>query len=183
MQSQNAISMLSSPGVKYGLLGGAVVVFYFLILYFIKADLFLSPLLQWGSMGFYLLFMWQAAKVDGSLHEAPRDFRTILRTPFITFLIINLCYWLFYYALHLYDPALLQTEMAMELKGLKTQIEAGIGDPQQGNILRERMLELEKSMQSTAKQPLGPIINRMFIGAIGGFGLSAGLAAIFRSKA
>lgn len=174
--------MMSSPGVKYGLLGGAVVFFYFLILYFIKPDLFLSPLLQWGSMGFYLLFMWQATKVDSAEHGSARDFRAILRTPFITFLIINLCYWLFYYALHLYDPGLLQTEMAMELKGLQGQIDAGLGDPQQANVLRERIQELEKSMQAGGAQPLGPVINRMFIGAIGGFGLSAGLAAIFRSK-
>ena len=175
--------MVSNTGVRYGLLGGAVVVFYFVLLYSIKPDLFLSPLLQWASLGFYLLFMWQGARVDFQAYGAARDFRALLRTPFVVFLVINLCYWVFYYALHLYDANLLQTEMAMEMTGIKAQIEAGIGDPQQANALREHMLDLEKSMQTAPKQPLGPIITRMFIGALGGFALSAGVAAIFRSKA
>lgn len=175
--------MLSNPGVRFGLLGGVVVVFYFILLYVIKPDLFLSPLLQWGSMGFYLLFMWQAARVDGAANGFSRDFREILRIPFIAFLLINLCYWLFYYALHLYDKGLVLTETGMEINHIKSQIESGLGDPQQANALRERMTELQKSMDAPATLPLGPIITRMFIGALGGFGLSAGLAAIMRSKA
>jgi hypothetical protein len=175
--------MFSNLGVRYGLLGGAVVVFYFVLLYFIKPDLFLSPLLQWGSLGFYLVFMWLAAQKDGEAQGTARDFREILRTPFIVFLLINLCYWLFYYALHLFDPSLLQAEMLLEMNGIKAQIEGGVGDPQQANLLRERLVVLEKSMQSPPPQPLGPIVTRMFVGALGGFGLSAGVAAILRSKA
>lgn len=174
--------MLSNTGVRYGLLGGAVVVFYFVLLYFVKPDLFLSPLLQWGSLGFYLVFMWQACKVDCAANGITRDFREILRTPFIVFLLINLCYWVFYYALHLFDPSLVQTEMVLEINGIKAQIEGGVGDPQQANILRERLGDLEKTLEAPPAQPLGPIVTRMFIGAVGGFGLAAAVAAIFRSK-
>jgi hypothetical protein len=179
---QKLQEMLSNPGVRYGLLGGAVVVFYFTLLYVIKPDLFLSPLLQWGSMGFYLLFMWQAGKVDCAANGTARDFREILRTPFVAFLLINLCYWIFYYALHLFDKSLVLTEISMEMNGIKAQIEAGVGDPQQANILRERLSELDKTMLSAPPQPLGPVITRMCIGALGGFGLAAGIAAILRSK-
>ncbi len=174
--------MLSNTGVRYGLLGGAVVVFYFVLLYIVKTELFLSPLLQWGSLGFYLLFMWQACKVDCASNGAARDFREVLRTPFIVFLLINLCYWVFYYALHLFDPSLVQVEMMMEMKGIQAQIDGGVGDPQQANMLRERLGGLEKNLQSPPAQPLGPIVTRMFIGALGGFGLAAAVAAIFRSK-
>lgn len=174
--------MLSHPGVKYGLLGGAVVVFYFLLLYFIRAELFFSPLLQWSSLGFYLLFMWQAGRQDVAANGSSRDFREILRVPFIVFLIINLCYWLFFYALHLYDKGLVYTEMNLELSHIQSQLESGIGDPQQGNVLRERMSALQKSLQQPAVMPLGPVLTRMCMGALGGFGLAAGIAALIRSK-
>jgi hypothetical protein len=173
----------SNPGIRYGLLGGAVVVIYFLVLYVIKPAFFLSPLLQWGSMGFYLLFMWQAAKTDCEAKGISRDFREILRVPFVTFLLINLCYWIFYYALHLFDTGLVQAEMTIEMNTISAQIQAGVGDPQQANVLRERLAELDKLLETPPPQPLGPVVTRMFIGALGGFGLAAGIAAIFRSKA
>lgn len=174
--------MLSNPGIRYGILGGAVVVFYFLLLYLIRPDLFFSPLLQWASLGFYALFMWQALRTDCAANGTVRDFRELLRTPFVAFLIINLFYWLFYYALHLYDKSLVQTELTMELSGLKAQLEAGLGDPQQANTFRERIAELEKLSQNPPPQPLGPVFTRMCIGALGGFGLAAGVAALVRNK-
>jgi hypothetical protein len=126
--------------------------------------------------------MWMAARADGALHGLSRDFRNMLRTPFVVFLLINLSYWVFYYALHLYDPSLVQSELMLELNGLKAQIEAGVGDPEQANTLRERIILLEKSIANPQPQPLGPIFTRMCIGALGGFGLSAGITAILRSS-
>lgn len=174
--------MWTNPGIRYGILGGAVVVFYFLLLYLIRPDLFMSPLLQWASLGFYALFMWQASRMDLAANGAARDFRDMLRTPFVAFLIINLFYWLFYYALHLYDKSLLQTELMLELNGLKSQLQAGVGDPQQANTFRERIAELEKLLLNPPAQPVGPVFFRMCIGALGGFGLAAGVAALIRSK-
>ena len=72
--------------------------------------------------------------------------------------------------------------MGIELAGLKAQLSAGPGDPEQANRFRERIQELEKTMQNPGVQPLGPIITRMFIGALGGFGLAAGIAGVLRSK-
>lgn len=172
---------MKNTGVRYGLLGGVAVVCYFALLYFIKKEWFLNVWLYWASMGIYLLLMWRAAKEDCAEKGVSRDFREILRTPFVVFLLVNLFFWLFYYALHLADPSLLQMEMAMELNGLKAQIEAGTGDPQQANILRERIAELEKLVQSPQIQPLGPILTRMCIGALGGFAISAAIAVILRS--
>lgn len=171
-----------SPGLRYGLLGAVVVVFYFALLYVAKQDLFLRPLLQWGSLVFYLFFMWKAAGEDCAANGTTRDFRELVRTPFVTFLLINLGYWLFYYGLHLYDPSLLQAEMSFELQNLKEQLTAGLGDPEQANQYRERIQELEKYIQSPQPQPLGPVLTRMCVGALGGFVLAAGVAAVVRQK-
>lgn len=173
---------MKNPAIKYGLLGAVTIIFYFALLYISNKEHFLSPLLQWGSMAMYLFFMYKAAQEDCAEHGTDRDFREILRTPFTVFLLINLGYWLFYYGLHLADPGLIQIEMGVELSGLKEQLAAGLGDPEQANRFRERILELEKTIQTPGVQPLGPIITRMFIGALGGFGIAAGIAAIFRSR-
>ena len=175
--------MLSNTGVRYGLLGGVVVVFYFVLLYAISPNLFVNLLLQWSSLVFYLVFMWQATKMDCLKNGLSRDFRELLRTPFVVFLLINLFYWLLFYALHLYDVNLGKAETAMAIAHIKAQIESGPGDPVQANILRNNLIDLEKSLLSPQPQPLGQIINSMFIGALGGFGLSAAITAIFRSKA
>lgn len=171
-----------TPGIRYGFLGGSVVIFYFALLYVSKQNLFLSPLLQWGSMAVYLFFMWRASLEDCLANGVQRDFREIIRTPFITFLLINLCYWLFYYGLHLYDPSLLQAEMTLELDMLKGQLSEGLGDPEQANKFRERIQDLEKLLQTPQPQPLGPVIMRMCVGAVGGFGLAAGVAALVKNQ-
>ena len=174
--------MILLKSVKTGLTGGAAVAFYFVLLYFSGRDYFLNPFIQWASMGVYLYFMWQAAKTDCHIHGSARDFREIVRTPFIVFLLINLCYWMLYYALHLFDPKLVSIELNMELADIQSKLQAGVGDPQMANALREREVEIESTLNSTPVQPLGPIINRMFMGALGGFAISAVIAAIIRSR-
>lgn len=156
------------------------VVFYFALLYFSRKELFFNPWLQWTSLLIYLLCMYRAAREDVALHSGQRDFRTVIRTPFIVFLLINIAYWLFYYALHLADPALLQMETALDLAFKKQQLAAGLGDPQQANQLREQILALEREANQPQVQPVGPIIFRLAIGSIGGFLLAAGVAALVR---
>ncbi len=172
---------MKNTGLKNGLLGGAVVVLYFALLYTMDPATFLNPWLQWASLGLYLLFMYRAAKTDCAENGTKRDFREMLRTPFVVFIIINLFYWLFYYGLHLIDPELLRMELIAEKTMYQTQIDQGVGDPQQANQLRERIVEVEKALQNPV-QPLGPVITRMAMGAMGGFALAAGIAALLRSS-
>lgn len=166
---------MKNPAIRYGLLGAVAVVFYFLLLYVAQKEQFLSPWLQWASMGIYVLFMARAAREDRSQHGTARDFREMVRPPFVTFLLINLGYWLFYYGLHLYDPSLLYAEMLLEKNALEAQLNAGAGDPQQANQLRERVQELQHLLQTGVTQSLGPVLTRMCMGAIGGFILAAGV--------
>lgn len=172
---------MKNIGVRQGLMGGVVVVFYFLLIYVAKKELFLNPWVQWASMGFYVLFMYRAAKQDCALHGVRRDFREILRTPFIVFVVINLFYWLFYYGLHLADVELVRLELLAEKQLYQTQLALGPGDPQQANQLREHIMDVDKALLHPV-QPLGPVLTRMAMGALGGFGLSAGIAAILRSS-
>ncbi|MCB0534807.1 MAG: DUF4199 family protein [Lewinellaceae bacterium] len=175
------MTAFKNTSLRYGLLGGVAVVFYFALLYTIGPQHFLNPWLQWASMGLYLLFMYRAAKEDCAQYGANRDFRAILRIPFIVFILINLFYWLFYYGLHLADIELIRLELLTEKQACQTQIDDGTGDPQVTYQLRERINEIEIALQQPV-QPLGPVITRMAMGAIGGFALSAGIAAILRTS-
>lgn len=168
---------MSNPGVRYGLLGGVVVVFYFALLYFADKNLFLNPGLQWASLLIYALFMYRAAQLDYAESGRNRDFRAMVRVPFVAFLLINLCYWLFYYSLHLADPSLLQIETASQIAYMKEQLAAGTGDPQQSNKLREQIAYLEQNGMSL---PLGPVILQMGLGALGGFAMASVVALIHR---
>ncbi len=169
---------MKNPGVRYGLLGGIAVVFYFAMLYFVKKELFVHVGFYWAAMAIYLLFMWQAAKEDCAKHGVVRDFREILRTPFIVFLLTNLMFWLFWYTLHLADPELLQMEATIKMDYLKGQLSSGPGDPQQANQLREQIRLLEKEGMSIT---LGAVLLQMGVGALGGFALAAGIAAVQRN--
>lgn len=169
---------MKNPGVKYGMIGGVTVVFYFAILYFIQKELFLNTWFYWGSMAIYLLFMWRAAKEDCAENGVTRNFREILRIPFITFLLINLLFWLFWYTLHLADPELLRMEAAMKMDYLQQQLANGPGDPQMANQLREQIQLLEKEGMTLT---MGAVFLQMGIGALGGFALSAGISAILRN--
>jgi uncharacterized membrane-anchored protein YitT (DUF2179 family) len=173
---------MQQPSIKYGLLGAVVVVLYTLLIYVPNPNNMMHPGLAWISMVFYLFFMYKAAHEDCVAQGTDRDFREIIRTPFAVFLLINLGYWLFYYGLHLYDPSLLQAELLLEKNMLSTQLTAGVGDPEQANRIRERITAIDKEMLHPLPQPLGPIVSRMFVGAIGGFALAAGIAAVLRGK-
>jgi len=169
---------MKNPGVKYGLLGGIVVVFYFAILYFVKKELFLNTWLYWASLAIYLVFMWRAAQEDCAEKGVARDFREILRTPFTVFLLTNLLFWLFWYTLHLADPELLKMEATLQMDYLQQQLTAGPGDPQQANRVREQIQLLEKEGLSLT---MGAVFLQMGIGALGGFALSLGIAAILKN--
>lgn len=60
-------------------------------------------------------------------------------------------------------------EIGLEMTEINWQLNEGLGDPEQANVLRERLQTLEKMSREDQVQPLTPIISRMFMGALGGF--------------
>jgi hypothetical protein len=173
---------MQNPAIRNGLLGSAVVVAFYLLLYFVQKEYFLHPGLIWSGMIIYVVFMYRAAKEDCAMHGTTRDFREIVRAPFTVFLLLNLAYWLLYYALHLFDPALIQMEIGLEMTEINRQLNEGLGDPEQANVLRERLQMLEKMSREDQVQPLLPIVSRMSMGALGGFAIAAAMAAILRAE-
>jgi hypothetical protein len=170
---------MQNPSLKYSLFGAVSIIFVFLSAYLVQKTYFLHPVVQWGSLIIYLFFMDLASRKDCAANGYERDFREMTRTPFTVFLLINLGYWLFYYGIHLYDPQLTVMELDGQIAMLQAQIQAGTGDPVTANDIRQQLIELEKIKQHPVT-PLGPILTRMAVGALGGFGLAAGITAIRR---
>jgi hypothetical protein len=168
---------MKNIGVKYGFWGALTVVGYFVIVYLMGKNHFINPFLQWFPMLFYIGFMYIASKEDLAKNGESRDFREIIRTPFVVFLLINLGFWMFYYGLHLFDPELLKLETAAQIASIKKQLNEGVGDPEQSNQMREQLQYLEKEGMLL---PLGPVVSKMAMGAIGGFGLAAIISSINR---
>ncbi len=172
---------MQNIGVRNGLLGAVVVIFFFAIVYFVRPALFLNPWLQWSSLVIYLIFMYKAAQEDCALLGTSRDFREIVRTPFVVFLLVNLGYWLFYYGIHLKDSSLIVMELQAKIDFLQQQLTSGAGNPDTANDLRLQIADLEKAKASPV-QPLAPILAQMAQGALGGFGLATGVALLLRGK-
>ncbi|MBN8681242.1 MAG: hypothetical protein J0L99_01255 [Chitinophagales bacterium] len=164
---------------RNGFMGALVVVLFYTMIYFVKKELLLNPWIQWGPMVFYVAFMYKAQQEDCALYGAERDFRAMVRIPFITFILINLGYWLWYYASHLADPSLITQEIQVVLSDLEQQLSAGTGDPQQANDIRMQIAEHKKVIEAPT-MPLLPVVTRMAFGSIGGFLLAALLTAIKR---
>lgn len=171
---------MKDPGARYGLMGGVVVILFFALVYAVRKELFLNTFVQWGSLVIYLAFMWRAGLDDRTANGGERPFPLLVRAPFTAFVITNLLYWMFFYGLHLADPELVQLENQAQLTYLREQLAAGTGDPQQSNKLREQIQYLEQPGSEVI--PLGPILLRFAIGALGGFVLAAGVVALQRAQ-
>jgi hypothetical protein len=174
--------MWNNPGIRFGLLGGFSVVALYTLVYTVDKSSYHHTGLYYGSLIVYAWFMFLASRSDISVNGSARDFRELVRIPFITFLIINLCFWLFDYGLHLYDNSLTAMELQAALSRLKADLEGGVGDPQQANSIRDQIIGIENSLAHPARQPLGPVVTQMFIGALGGFALSAGIVTFVRNR-
>jgi hypothetical protein len=175
------MNQIKNPGIRYGILGGLAVVFFFALLYYGRKELFVNPWCQWGSLVIYLIFMYQASREDCAEFGTGREFRMVVRTPFMVFLLINLAYWLFFYAIHLADKSLIVLELDKGIQMLQQQLLAGAGDPAKANEIRQQIEQMEK-MRATPVQPLVPVLAQMLQGALGGFALAAGIAALVKNS-
>jgi hypothetical protein len=77
------------------------------------------------------------------------------------------------------DPELLAMETQAQLSALQQQIAAGVGDPEQANLIREQIQFLQKEGMSMT---LGPVLMQMARGAIGGFGLASVLVILLKNS-
>jgi hypothetical protein len=163
--------MSKNTGIRYGLIAGIGIVAYFLLFYSINARLLFNPWVYWASLGVYLALMWKALQDRQQAAEGPLPFREGLRTAFLIFVIANLLYYLFYYTLFgLLDPSLVELQKAVMLESLE----------QSRSLLSEQ--QREEMLQSLESGALAITPGKVFFtfvrSLIGGFVLSAGLAAL-----
>lgn len=81
--------MLTNPGIRFGLLGGFTVVALYTLVYTVDKDAYHHTGLYYGSLTVYAWFMFLASRSDISVNGSARDFRELVKIPFITFLITN----------------------------------------------------------------------------------------------
>ncbi|MCB0608428.1 MAG: DUF4199 family protein [Lewinellaceae bacterium] len=141
--------------IRFGAIAGTATVVLFLLFYWIDRPLVNHPALWWGSMILYLVFMYRAVK-----SAAPGDFRSALQPAFLTFVVANALFYLFYYLLFgVFDPGLVDL-----------QRETMVSDPRFGQAFENYDL----------KVTLGNTFFRYCYSLIGGFILSLGVAAAGR---
>lgn len=165
--------------MKQGVLGAIVVMVVMASSYFFSKTFYLSPALNWGILLLYVPFMWWSLNEFATNNPHINDFRTMLRSPFLTFVVINLGFYLLLYGLFLSDKELLSMLTQRELAFLEKELSNGTGDPQRANQIREQINYLK---QNGMQMPLGPTLLQMCMGAMGGFGLSALLVYFYQNS-
>ena len=156
----------------YGIFGGVSVIAYFLAFYFISTTWMFHPLVNWGSLLVYLVFMTLAGREDRRSYEGAYPFKNALRTIFGTFAIISVMYYMFNYFLFKFDPTLLITQKEVVIQNMEwLSQKAGM------EFSEEEIHALRKEYRPIT------IMNSLFGLAqslIGGFILSLPVAAIVR---
>ncbi len=169
-------------GIKYGLYSGLTLVVYLVGLYFVDKKLMTNGMAAYW-LPLLLLhppFMYKATTEEVALN-GKKDFRTLVRTPFLVFAVANALFWICQYALHLADPGLAEIELNLQLAHAQAQLQQGMGDPQAMYKIRESVAQIQNELKDI-QQPVGPYIFSMVIWNILGFGIAAAITGLVRSK-
>jgi hypothetical protein len=98
--------MKNKEGLINGLAAGGLTVGFFLLFYFTDRALILNPWVWWGSLVIYLVFMFRTVR-----RTTASSFRESLSSAFLTFVVANALFYLFYYLLFsVFDPGLVDLQ-------------------------------------------------------------------------
>jgi Protein of unknown function (DUF4199) len=174
--------MLKNTGLKYGIIGAVILVAWLTGLYFTDKNLITHSFYTYWLplLVFYPLLMYKSAS-DDQQSGVDRIFREAIRTPFLTFTVANVFFWLCLYGLHLADPELSKMELTQQLHFAEEQLKQGLGDPQQMNEIRQQVNDISAELNRPIQQPMGPYFFSMAIWMILGFGIAAAVTALVRS--
>ena len=92
--------------LKYGLIAGGSVVLYFLLFYFLDKENFFKTWVASVSLIIYVIFMAKAVSDQRTAQEDIISLRDAISVAFLTFIIANIVYYIFYYFLMQSDPEL-----------------------------------------------------------------------------
>ena len=159
-------------GTRAGLLTGAITVGLFALFHQLNPRWILQPLFYWGSLVIYLLGMLGVCLLEKRNGQGILPFRQALQTAFLTFLIANLLYYLFYYFLfNTIDPHLAELQRQVYLEFYEQNFSG---------------LELQKHLQGLEDKDFSVNAKVLLIGfgqgAIGGFLLSLLIALTVKQE-
>ncbi len=102
--------MKYQPFVKYGLIAGMATIALFLLFYLIRPSMMLHPALWWGSLLIYLVAMWVGGREVRLQSAQPLSFRRAMQHVFPVFVIANVLFYTFWYALLRMDQSLIELQ-------------------------------------------------------------------------
>jgi Protein of unknown function (DUF4199) len=152
---------------KYGLIAGGSVVLYFLLFYFLDKESMLKMWVAASSMFVYVLFMAKAVGDQRKLQEDIISFKEAISVAFLTLIIANIVYYIFYFFIIKSDP-----ELVVILK-------QNYIDFYQKVLSNQDPVEVEKSFEDFEVN-LSFVLLRFAQGAILGFILSVIIAGMMR---
>ena len=163
--------MKASRSIIGGVAAGALTILLFYGLYRWDKEVMLSLSVYWGSLLIYviaiLLVLLRIKSIEGGI----LPFRQAVQHGFITFLIANAIFFVFYYLLFTSDTSLIEIQYQ--------QLKDYVDTLPKGDWGREQM---EQTKLEDLKVTFTDTCLRYARGAIGGFFLSAALALLTRQE-
>lgn len=153
--------------LKYGQIAGGSVVLYFLLFYLLDKEIMLKIWVAASSMLIYLFFMAKAVNDQRKLQENIISFREAISVAFLTLIIANVTYYIFYFIIMKSDP-----ELVVFLK-------QNYIDYYQIMLRDQNPAEIEKNFEGFEVN-LSFVLLRFAQGAIIGFVLSLIIAGTMR---
>jgi hypothetical protein len=150
----------------YGILAGVLAVAFSFLVYTVQKTSFFSMTFYVSTLVIYALAMYLAAKKAVS-----EDFKVVLRTAFAVFLIANIFYYVFDFALFNYvDKSLATMQADAAIAYLKP------------NTPLEEQVRMEENIRSADIHNVSSLVKQYVKGAIGGFGLAVFVSYLIKRK-
>lgn len=158
--------------MRYGIEAGVVTVLLLLLAYFVDKKLMLSAGVYWGTLAVYLFAMVRAVEaVRRDLGETAA-LKQLVRPAFVTYLVANVFFYLFYYGMCNADAGLQEALRLQQQDYLHWAI-AQVKEPSQQKQFQDALDQLAgQDMRPRA----GETLLNMARGAAFGFVLSFALA-------
>lgn len=163
--------MNTSKTIYAGIGAGLATILLFYGLYRYDSEVMLSMTTYWSSMVFYVIGIAAAMLRIKSIQAGVLPFRQALQVGFFTFLIANAIFFLFYFWLFTKDQSLIAIQYEQMNDFAKTLPKDSWG--------REQMAQTKLE---DLKITFGDTVFRYARGAIGGFFISAALAALIKQE-
>ena len=162
---------MQEPSIKYGILAGVGTILYTLLFYLVDKSLIVHLGVSWSAMIIYFIAMLLAIRAQRDLDGGYISLRAAIKAAFKTFLIANVFYHLFTYAMYNFiDPELLELRKEVLISTYKWLYSG------------EQLEMILKDFTALPFQvSIGDVLFGFAKGAIGGFILSFILAGTQRN--